>query len=83
MVVAGRAEPEPNWPSQLVDQVRMARQSALNIAARYRGSGFTVVIDDFLDPCLQHGDAVAVRPQPAAEPSAAAARSGGAVPFPT
>ena len=52
MVVAGRAEPEADWPPRLVHQVRMARQGALDIAARCRAFGFAVVIDDFLDPLL-------------------------------
>jgi hypothetical protein len=52
MVVAGRADPEVDWPPQLVDRVRMARHNALDIAARYRAAGFAVVIDDFLDPPL-------------------------------
>jgi predicted kinase len=52
MVVAGIVEPEPEWRPQLADQVRMARESALDIAARYRAAGFAVVIDDFVDPHL-------------------------------
>jgi predicted kinase len=52
MVVSGRVEPDVDWPPQLIDQVRMARHNALDIAARYRAAGFAVVIDDFIDPYL-------------------------------
>jgi predicted kinase len=52
MVVSGRADPDPDWSASLVDQIRMARHSALDIAVRYRAAGFAAVIDDFLDPPL-------------------------------
>jgi predicted kinase len=52
MVVSGAAEPEIDWPPRLVEQVRIARHNAMDIAARYRAAGFAVIIDDFIDPPL-------------------------------
>jgi predicted kinase len=52
MVVSGAAEPEMDWPLRLIEQVRIARHNAMDIAARYRAAGFAVVIDDFIDPPL-------------------------------
>lgn len=53
MVVGGLALPnDEHWGNDLVEQVRLARQSTLLAADRYRASGFAVVIDDFLDPLL-------------------------------
>lgn len=53
MVVGGLALPnDERWGDDLVEQVRLARESTLLAADRYRASGFTVVIDDFLDPLL-------------------------------
>jgi predicted kinase len=52
MVVSGAAEPDMDWSPRLVEQVRIARHNAMDIAARYRAAGFAVVIDDFLDPPL-------------------------------
>ena len=44
-------------------QVTLARGAALDMAARYRKDGYTVVIDDFLDPpLLQEYRALAGRP---------------------
>jgi predicted kinase len=50
MVVSGAAEPDLDWTPRLVEQVRIARHNAMDIAARYRAAGFAVVIDDFIDP---------------------------------
>jgi predicted kinase len=52
MVVSGAAEPEIDWSPRLVEQVRIARHNAMDIAARYRAAGFVVIIDDFIDPPL-------------------------------
>ena len=50
MVLAGAVLPAPDWSDALVEQVRLARQSAIAMALAYAGAGFTVVIDDFWDP---------------------------------
>jgi predicted kinase len=51
-VLTGYAPPEPGWPAPLVEQVRLARESALDSAQRYAAAGFAVVLDDFVDPPL-------------------------------
>jgi predicted kinase len=51
-VLTGYAGPEPGWPAPLVEQVRLARESALDSAHRYAAAGFSVVLDDFVDPPL-------------------------------
>jgi hypothetical protein len=44
-VVSGRANPDPDRPASLVDQIRMARHNALDIAARYRAAeAFTLLL---------------------------------------
>ncbi len=63
MVVSGIELPRPDaWPPALAEQVRLARETALDAARRYRSAGFAVVIDDFLDPPglveYRHVDAV-------------------------
>lgn len=50
MVVAGLAQPGAVWGEALVEQLRLARENAANMALRYREAGFAVVIDDFWDP---------------------------------
>ncbi len=50
MVVSGQALPGPEWPDELVLQIRLARETAVGMALRYATEGFTVVIDDFIDP---------------------------------
>lgn len=49
MVVSGLVLPG-EWVPSLVEQLRLARQSASWMAKIYRAAGFTVVIDDFWDP---------------------------------
>jgi hypothetical protein len=49
-VLTGYAPPGSPWSAPLVEQVRLARESALDSAYRYAASGFAVVLDDFLDP---------------------------------
>ena len=51
-VLTGYAAPEPGWPEPLVEQVRLARECALDTAHRYAAAGFAVVLDDFVDPPL-------------------------------
>jgi predicted kinase len=50
MVAAGRILPSPDWGPGLVEQVGLARRSAIAMAARYADAGFAVVLDDFWDP---------------------------------
>lgn len=50
MVVSGRILPSPEWGSDLVEQISLARHSAIAMAARYADAGFAVVLDDFWDP---------------------------------
>src|SRR5574339_624750 len=40
----------PGWPPALVEQLELARQTALDMAIRYCESDFLVAIDDFWDP---------------------------------
>lgn len=50
MVVAGVVHPGAVWTDELVEQLHLARQSAVAMAQRYHAAGFAVVIDDFYDP---------------------------------
>jgi Chloramphenicol phosphotransferase-like protein len=50
MVVSGRVVPNPEWTASLVEQLGLARRSAIGCALRYADAGFAVVIDDFWDP---------------------------------
>lgn len=50
MVVSGLVLPGPDWSPELVQQLTLARESAIHTALHYRKAGFAVVIDDFLDP---------------------------------
>lgn len=50
IVVTGLVLPSPRWSDELAQQVTLARESAMDMAARYRQAGFTVVVDDFVDP---------------------------------
>jgi len=50
MVAAGRILPSPEWSTGLVEQISLARRSALAMASRYAQAGFAVVLDDFWDP---------------------------------
>jgi predicted kinase len=50
IVVTGLVLPSPRWSQELAQQVTLARQSAIDMAERYRHAGFTVVVDDFVDP---------------------------------
>ena len=40
----------PGWPSELVQQLELARQAAIDMALRYCEADFLVAIDDFWDP---------------------------------
>ena len=53
MVVSGLELPRPEWPQELAEQLRLARESAAHMALTYNKAGFTVVIDDFWDPYSQ------------------------------
>lgn len=50
MVVSGLVLPGLEWRPELVQQLTLARESAIHIALHYRNAGFAVVIDDFVDP---------------------------------
>jgi len=50
MVQGGVVLPGPEWPPELTEQLSLARQTAAEMALRYRSSGFLVAIDDFWDP---------------------------------
>ena len=50
MVVSGIVLPNPVWSEPLVEQVGLARRTAIGAAVRYADAGFAVVIDDFWDP---------------------------------
>ena len=40
----------PGWPPELVQQLELARKTAIDMALRYCESDFLVAIDDFWDP---------------------------------
>ena len=51
MVQGGVVHPGvPGWPPELVRQLELARQTAIDMAIRYCESDFLVAIDDFCDP---------------------------------
>lgn len=49
-VVSGLVLPSLDWSPELVQQVRLARESVIYMALKYQKAGFAVVIDDFFDP---------------------------------
>lgn len=49
MVVSGLVLPSAQWSDALVQQMALARKSAVQMALEYHQAGFTVVIDDFWD----------------------------------
>ncbi|RPH60838.1 MAG: hypothetical protein EHM81_05470 [Chloroflexi bacterium] len=53
MVVAGLARPGGDWTGSLVEQLALARESAIRLATTYSRAGFVAVIDDFWDPNSQ------------------------------
>ena len=53
MVLGGVIHPGPEWHPELVEQLELARQTAIDMALRYQSSGFLVAIDDFWDPYSQ------------------------------
>ena len=50
MVVSGLSLPGLEWGPELVQQIRLARESVIHMALNYQRAGFAVVIDDFFDP---------------------------------
>lgn len=52
MVVSGLALPSAEWSDALIEQLRLARTSAAQMALNYQQAGFAVVIDDFWDTNL-------------------------------
>lgn len=50
MVVAGLLLPRPEWTPELAEQVTAAREVACAALSSYATRGWTVVIDDFVDP---------------------------------
>jgi len=53
MVHGGVVHPGPSWPPELAQQLLLARQTATDMALRYRESDFLVAIDDFWDSYSQ------------------------------
>jgi predicted kinase len=53
MIVAGLVRPGGDWNQPLVEQLALARKSAIQMAITYNKAGFVVVIDDFWDPNSQ------------------------------
>ncbi len=53
MVQGGIIHPGPNWTPELIQQLKLARETATDMALRYREAGFLVVVDDFWDPFSQ------------------------------
>ena len=50
MVHGGVVHPGPVWSKELVEQLKLARQTAADMALRYHKAGFLVAVDDFFDP---------------------------------
>jgi chloramphenicol 3-O-phosphotransferase len=50
MVISGLVLPSLPWSEALIQQVTLARETAIQMALNYQRAGFAVVIDDFLDP---------------------------------
>lgn len=50
MVVSGLAYPGETWGADLIEQLKLARESVTQVVRTYSKAGFTVVIDDFWDP---------------------------------
>lgn len=50
MVVSGLVLPGQEWSPELVQQLTLARETAIHMALHYQKAGFAVVIDDFVDP---------------------------------
>lgn len=53
MVQGGVLHPGPNWTPELIHQLKLARQTATDMALRYREADFLVAIDDFWDSFSQ------------------------------
>ena len=53
MVQGGVIHPGPNWTPELIHQLKLARQTATDMALRYREADFLVAIDDFWDSFSQ------------------------------
>jgi predicted kinase len=53
MVQGGVLHPGPNWTPELIRQLKLARQTATDMALRYREADFLVAIDDFWDSFSQ------------------------------
>ncbi len=53
MVQGGVIHPGPNWTPELIQQLKLARQTATDMALRYQEADFLVAIDDFWDPNSQ------------------------------
>lgn len=50
MVVSGLALPGTEWSPGLIEQLALARESAVQMALAYHAAGFAVTVDDFWDP---------------------------------
>ena len=50
MVVSGLSLPGSNWSQELIEQLALARESAIKTAITYSKAGFVVVLDDFWEP---------------------------------
>jgi chloramphenicol 3-O-phosphotransferase len=64
MVVSGMAWPGSEWTPALIEQVALARNSAMQMARAYCNAGFDVVIDDFWDPHTQMADYAHLESEP-------------------
>lgn len=53
MVQGGIIHPGPNWTPELIHQLKLARETATDMALRYREADFLVAVDDFWDPFSQ------------------------------
>jgi predicted kinase len=64
MVVSGQVLPGKEWSAELIDQLRLARKTASQMAMDYSQAGFDVVIDDFWDPVSRLAEYDGLREKP-------------------
>jgi hypothetical protein len=64
MVQGGVLHPGPAWTPELIHQLKLARQTAANMALRYQEADFLVAIDDFWDSFSQLQEYTTLLDQP-------------------
>jgi hypothetical protein len=64
MVQGGVLHPGPTWTPELIHQLKLARQTAADMALRYQEADFLVAIDDFWDSFSQLQEYTTLLDQP-------------------